>query len=209
MREHAAISGPICENKITREAIREELSRILESSIFVQSDRLGRFLRYTVETTLEGDAETLKEYVIGTEVYDRKPPYHPSLDSIVRSEARRLRTKLKEYYESVGRNDSVFIYYRPGSYVPVFRRRDKREGGDLADRALRQLLTEGLVAEALEVPSVPREIDLQIVFEGTIRILCSKAASPGSTELKPSRTVAKRIQLRKVVGMSSTKAGQD
>ncbi len=209
MREHAAISGPICENKITREAIREELSRILESSIFVQSDRLGRFLRYTVETTLEGDAETLKEYVIGTEVYDRKPPYHPSLDSIVRSEARRLRTKLKEYYESVGRNDSVFIYYRPGSYVPVFRRRDKREGGDLADRALRQLLTEGLVAEALEVPSVPREIDLQIVFEGTIRILCSKAASPGSTELKPSRTVAKRIQLRKVVGMSSTKAGLD
>jgi hypothetical protein len=207
MREHTAISGPICENKITREAIREELSRILESSIFVQSDRLGRFLRYTVETTLEGDAETLKEYVIGTEVYDRKPPYHPSVDSIVRSEARRLRSKLKEYYESVGKNDSVFIYYRPGSYVPVFRRRDKREGGDLAmERALRQFLTEELVAEALEVPSVSREIDLQIVFEGTIRILCSRAASPGSTELKPSRSVAKRIQLRKVVGMSSTKA---
>jgi|HubBroStandDraft_6_1064221.scaffolds.fasta_scaffold330924_2 hypothetical protein len=207
MREHTAISGPICENKFTREAIREELSRILESSIFVQSDRLGRFLRYTVETTLEGDAETLKEYVIGTEVYDRKPPYHPSVDSIVRSEARRLRSKLKEYYESVGKNDSVFIYYRPGSYVPVFRRRDKREGGDLAmERALRQFLTEELVAEALEVPSVSREIDLQIVFEGTIRILCSRAASPGSTELKPSRSVAKRIQLRKVVGMSSTKA---
>ena len=29
------------------------------------------------------------------EVYDRKPPYHPSQDSIVRTEARRLRTKLK------------------------------------------------------------------------------------------------------------------
>jgi hypothetical protein len=44
------------------------------ASIFVQSDRLGRFLRYTVETTLAGDAETLKEYLIGTEVYERKPP---------------------------------------------------------------------------------------------------------------------------------------
>jgi hypothetical protein len=209
MREYAVISKPTSEGEIAQEAIREELSRILESSIFVQSDRLGRFLRYTVETTLAGDAETLKEYLIGTEVYDRKPPYHPSVDSIVRSEARRLRSKLKEYYESVGRNDSVFIYYRPGSYVPAFRRRDKHEGGGLAtDRALRELLTEGLVAKTLEIPSVSREIHVQIVFEGTVRILRSRAESSGPAESRPGRSVAKRIQLRKVVGMSSTKADQ-
>src|SRR5271168_5591423 len=142
MSEYAVISGPTTEDEISQEAIREELSCILESSIFVQSDRLRRFLRYTVETTLAGDADTLKEYVIGTEVYQRKPPYHPSVDSIVRSEARRLRSKLKKYYESEGRNDSIFIYYRTGSYVPAFRRRDKQEGGGLAmDRALRELLT--------------------------------------------------------------------
>src|SRR6202020_1910241 len=76
---------------VGEEAVRKELSRILESSVFVQSDRLGRFLRYTVETTLAGNAEVLKEYLIGTEVYERKPPYHPCVDSIVRSEARRLR----------------------------------------------------------------------------------------------------------------------
>jgi hypothetical protein len=33
---------------ISEDAIRDELSRILESSIFVQSCRLGRFLRFTV-----------------------------------------------------------------------------------------------------------------------------------------------------------------
>ena len=104
----------------SEEAIRDEVSRILESSMFVQSDRLGRFLRFTVETTLAGKAETLKEYLIGTEVYERKPSYHPGEDSIVRSEARRLRHKLKEYYECDGKDDSVFIYYRPGSYVPAF-----------------------------------------------------------------------------------------
>ena len=100
-------------------------------------------IAHTVETTLAGGAETLKEYLIGTEVYDRKPPYHPSLGiSIVRSEARRLRSKLKEYYDSVGRNDSVFIYFRPGSYVPAFRRRDNPEGGWLCatDRTLRRAL---------------------------------------------------------------------
>src|ERR1700691_189462 len=120
MREYAAISEPTSEGEIAQEAIREELSRILESSIFIQSDRLGRFLRYTVETTLAGDAETLKEYLIGTEVYERKPPYHPSDDSIVRSEARRLRGKLKEYYESVGMDDRLLINYQLGSYVPIF-----------------------------------------------------------------------------------------
>jgi hypothetical protein len=210
MREYAVISEPTSEGEIAQEAIREELSRILESSIFVQSARLGRFLRYTVETTLAGDAEMLKEYLIGTEVYDRKPPYHPSVDSIVRSEARRLRSKLKEYYESVGRNDSVLIYYHPGSYVPAFQRRDNRQGGGLAtDRALRELLTEGLVAKALEVPSVSREINLQIVFEGTVRVLRPRAESSGPTESRSGRGVAKRIQLRKVVGMSLTKADKD
>ena len=207
MREYAVINGPTSKGEIAQEAIREELSRILESSIFVQSDRLGRFLRYTVETTLAGDAETLKEYLIGTEVYGRKPPYHPSVDSIVRSEARRLRSKLKEYYESVGRNDSVFIYYRPGSYVPAFRRRDNEEGGGLAtDRALREFLTEGIVAKALEVPSVSREITLRIVFEGTVRVTRPRAESPGATESRSDRSVAKRMRLRKVIGISSTKA---
>jgi hypothetical protein len=210
MREYAVINKPTSEGEIAQEAIREELSRILESSIFVQSDRLGRFLRYTVETTLAGDAETLKEYLIGTEVYQRKPPYHPSVDSIVRSEARRLRSKLKEYYESVGRNDSVFIYYRPGSYVPAFRRRDNQEGSGLAtNRALGEFLIEGLFAKALEVPSVSRGINLQIVFEGTVRVLRPRAESPGPTELRSGRSVTKRSQLRKVVGISLAKAGQD
>jgi hypothetical protein len=75
------------------------------------------------------------------------------------------------------------------------------------DRALRELLTEGLFAKALEVPSASREITLQIVFEGTVRVLRSKAESPGATELSSGQSAAKRIQLRKIVGMSSTKPG--
>jgi hypothetical protein len=128
MNENLVISDSGSGQTISEEAIREALSRILESSIFVQSDRLGRFLRYTVETTLAGDAETLKEYLIGTEVYERKSSYLPSEDSIVRSEARRLRTKLKEYYESFGKYDPVLIYYRPGSYVPAFRPQPSEDG---------------------------------------------------------------------------------
>ena len=114
--------------KISEEAIRDSLSRILESSIFAQSRRLSRFLCFTVETTLAGKEEILKEYLIGTEVYERKLSYDPTEDSIVRSEAHRLRSKLKKYYESIGKGDSVFIYYRPGSYAPVFRLRHSQTG---------------------------------------------------------------------------------
>jgi hypothetical protein len=67
---------------ISEAAIRDQLSRILESSIFVQSERLGHFLRFTVEPTLESKAEALKEYVVGTHVYGRTPCYHPTEDSI-------------------------------------------------------------------------------------------------------------------------------
>jgi TolB-like protein/tetratricopeptide (TPR) repeat protein len=105
----------------SEDLIRAELARLLESPIFAQSERLGRFLRFAVEHAISGSEDGLKEYVIGTEVYDRKPPYHPSQDSIVRTEARRLRIKLKEYYESEGKDNPIFIYFRPGSYIPVFR----------------------------------------------------------------------------------------
>src|SRR3984957_6476768 len=113
---------------LSEQEVRTELDRLLRSGLFLKSDRLPRFLPVAMENALAGNTDLLKEYVIGTEVYDRKPPYHPSQDSIVRSEARRLRAKLKDYYESEGKNDPVFIYFRPGPYVPLFRRNESISG---------------------------------------------------------------------------------
>ena len=210
MKENLAISESKTGEKISEEAIREALSRILESAMFIQSDRLSRFLRFTVETTLAGEADMLKEYLIGTEVYDRKPPYHPSADSIVRSEARRLRSKLKEYYESVGKDDSVFIYYRPGSYVPAFRhQRSLRDDRIATDRVLGELFTEGLGAQALDNPLVARKVDVQIVFEGTVRLLRPGSRSLAPTEFRSGQNVSKRNQMRKVASMSLTKSHRD
>src|ERR1700747_272770 len=67
------------------------------------------------------DLDCLKEFSIAMEVFDRSSKYDPNVDAIVRVEARRLRTKLKQYYEDPGRNDPVLIGRRPGSYVPIFR----------------------------------------------------------------------------------------
>lgn len=82
----------IC-NDASTEVIRLELNRILTSRAFSKSTRLCKFLHFTVEYTIAGKADLLKEYLIGCEVYGRRPPYDPAQDSIVRSEARRLRNK--------------------------------------------------------------------------------------------------------------------
>jgi TolB-like protein len=114
-----AISAPV---------IRRQLARILKSPVFVHSRRLSRFLQFIVEHVIGGTKNYLKEYVIGSEVYDRQPPYDPGQDSIVRTEARRLRGKLKEYYETEGKDDPIWIYLRPGSYVPVFQHKKTLAG---------------------------------------------------------------------------------
>src|SRR4030095_5174256 len=79
-----------------------------------------RFLRFTVEQTIQGQANSVKESVLGMEVFDRPSSFDPRTDTIVRVEARRLRSKLKEYYEGEGRGDSVLIDFPKGSYVPAF-----------------------------------------------------------------------------------------
>jgi TolB-like protein len=50
----------------------------------------------------------------------------------VRTEARRLRGKLKEYYETEGKDDPIFVYLRPGSYIPVLRRKEALVGSQSA-----------------------------------------------------------------------------
>ena len=151
--------------------------------------------------------EALKEYLIGTEVYDRKPPYHPSSDSIVRSEARRLRNKLRQYYESVGKDDPIFIYYRTGSYVPAFRSQ-RTEDQIATHRAIHELLTEGLITQAVDLTSVAGKLDVQIVFEGTVRVLRSGAKSSPSTNFRHGENISKRHPIRKVVSMSLKKAAE-
>ncbi|MGA2599138.1 MAG: hypothetical protein ABSH09_19355 [Bryobacteraceae bacterium] len=65
----------------------------------------------------------MKEYLIGLEVFNRQEAFDPRVDSIVRVEARRLRTKLEEFYLTEGHDSEIRIQLRKGSYVPVFEQR--------------------------------------------------------------------------------------
>jgi signal transduction histidine kinase/DNA-binding response OmpR family regulator len=104
-----------------QDAIQEQLDRLTASSQLVRSKRLIRFLRFTAEKALAGSADSLTEYMIGTQVYDRPPTFDPMADGIVRGEAHRLRAKLRDYYKTAGRTDTVLIEYPIGAYLPAFR----------------------------------------------------------------------------------------
>jgi len=111
---------PVAESEV--HAARRQLERVLASPGFSRNERMARFLRFVVEQHLEGKDSELKESVIAIEVFGRSPDYDPSQDSIVRTEAGRLRARLDEYYRGEGKGDALVIEVRKGGYAPVFRR---------------------------------------------------------------------------------------
>jgi TolB-like protein len=101
-----------------------QLERILGSPGFRQAGSLSRFLRYIVEESLAGRGDAIKEYSVGVAVFDRGESFDPKTDTIVRVQARRLRTKLEEYYAERGGADPVVIELPKGTYNPVFSARE-------------------------------------------------------------------------------------
>ena len=97
-----------------------QLEKILNSQVFHGSEILKSFLRFVVGKSLEGLESEVKEYTIATEVFGRNANYDPRIDSLVRVQAARLRSKLQEYYTSEGKNDGVHIDLPKGHYIPAF-----------------------------------------------------------------------------------------
>ncbi|HJQ30859.1 MAG TPA: hypothetical protein VJ866_01695 [Pyrinomonadaceae bacterium] len=115
--------------ELGREQKLAQLEKVLQSRTLQNSESLKAFLRFVVEKTVEDEGALLKEYTIATEVFGRNSDYDPRIDSVVRVQAGRLRTKLQEYYTTEGKGDPVVIDLPKGHYHPVFvRAREEGEG---------------------------------------------------------------------------------
>lgn len=104
-----------------KQAVLEELRRVLDSVAFHSSPRCQEFLRYIVEHSVEGSAEHLKERNIGIDVFHRSPAYEPNTDAIVRVRATEVRKRLAQHYGQAPAASGVRIELVAGSYVPEFR----------------------------------------------------------------------------------------
>src|SRR5271168_1707002 len=118
---HSGASPP----DISTEAVQAELEKILASPGFANADRLSRFLRFSVSEYLTGQTDRLKESLLGVEVFGRKPSYDPRVDAVVRTEAVKLRARIREYYDTEGAEDPLIIDLPKGGYIPKFRLREK------------------------------------------------------------------------------------
>jgi hypothetical protein len=69
---------------------------------------------------MEHPGTSPKEYQIATEVFGRQENFDPHVDSMVRVQAGRLRTKLAEYYSSEGAEDPILVEIPKGTYALTF-----------------------------------------------------------------------------------------
>jgi TolB-like protein len=129
---------------LSSETVRTELAKVLASPQFSRSERLSRFLRFIVEAALQNRGSEIKEYPIGVDVFDRGTEFDPKTDTIVRVEARRLRRKLDEYYESLRENPPFRIVLSKGNYVPAFIVADPDRQKPMASRRIAWVTALGL-----------------------------------------------------------------
>lgn len=128
--------------------VRAELERLCEDTLFRDTTRMKRFLRYVTEETLAGRGGRLKGYVIGVEVFDRPDDFDPQADTIVRVQAGQLRRRLDLYYAERGQDAQVRILVPKGRYAPTF--------------------------EMRQTPKIDEKIDLQDIY----RLTDSSASDP-------------------------------
>ena len=108
-----------------KDSVLRQLDRILTSSHFKASKNSMAFLRHVVERSLEGDDASLKERVIGSEVFGRRPDYDSNSDPVVRITAGEVRKRLALYYRNAETAAEVLITLPVGTYRPQFETPEK------------------------------------------------------------------------------------
>jgi hypothetical protein len=103
--------------------IQKALAEILISTPFRASKQSQELMRFIVDKTLSGHAELLKERVIGSEVFGRRPDYDTNSDPIVRARVAEVRKRLALYYQTE-QEKAVRISVPLGSFKATFERID-------------------------------------------------------------------------------------
>ncbi|MBX9602767.1 MAG: hypothetical protein K2X35_17320 [Bryobacteraceae bacterium] len=103
----------------------DQVERIADSPVLHNSESLCNLLRFLARHSLESPATPIKEHQIAVEVFHRHDNFDPRLDSTVRVQTSRLRTKLAEYYSAS--DDPLILEIPKGSYGLMVKQRRAAE----------------------------------------------------------------------------------
>ncbi len=101
-------------------AILEQVDRLVQNPYFNHSKRYPSFLKFVVNETLAGRADSLKERTLGIEVFGREADYDTTNDPIVRVTAAEIRKRIAQYYQEPGHENEIRLSLPSGSYIPHF-----------------------------------------------------------------------------------------
>ncbi len=100
--------------------VREELRNVVASEAFRGGKRAQDFLQIVVEHALAGRFDSLRERMLGAEIFGRPVDYDTANDAVVRVKASEVRKRLAQYYQSLESPPQVRIDLPTGTYVPQF-----------------------------------------------------------------------------------------
>src|SRR5580698_7253135 len=108
----------IAETKGGLASLQQHVKEVIEGDVFKGSHRSGQFLQYIVDQAVAGRFDSLKERVIGMELFGRSASYDTGDDAIVRVTASDVRKRLLQHYGSYGTASEFRIRLPLGSYIP-------------------------------------------------------------------------------------------
>jgi hypothetical protein len=101
-------------------AVRKHLHHVLSSDAFKGGKRAQDFLQLVVEHALAGRLDSLRERMLGAEMFGRPIDYDTANDAVVRVKASEVRRRLARYYDGLDSPSHVRIGLMTGSYIPQF-----------------------------------------------------------------------------------------
>jgi hypothetical protein len=163
-----------------------QIDKLLASRTLHSSESLCKLLRYLANHTLEHPGNSPKEYQIATEVFGRQQDFDPHLDSMVRVQAGRLRTKLAEYYSSEGAEDPLLVEMPKGNYALTF---NPRTGNGFRNQSATVPSPPATAITPAAGKSFSVIVSLSIIFAAFLGILADRYIFPSSRNAE-SRTAS-------------------
>ena len=170
-----------------------EIDRLVNSHTLHGSESLCKLLRYLADHAIRHPGVALKEYQIATEVFGRPSDFDPQLDSLVRVQAGRLRSKIAEYYSSEGAHDPILVELPKGTYALAFHPATASAKTILHDMQEREEEKSGSRPHQSSRPVVILAILLGLAVIGIAALLSGRITVSGSAKVDDSAPAAYRV----------------
>ena len=164
-----------------------QIERLIASRALHGSESLCKLLRYLAKQAVEHPGTPVKEFQIATEVFGRSADFDPQLDSMVRVQAGRLRTKLSDHYGAEGAEDAIVVELPKGTYALSFHKRPVSSAKPpiSANGVPRADASETSTERRFGIEVIALSIFLVAAIAGIVWLLATRNSTPASALADP------------------------